>query len=191
MTVTPPSQRRIDSGFSFIELLAYIAIAALLILAAIPQFSNYRGHAYDQQVLADLATFQAASESYVIDAGVYANDRAGLNTMGLMVTRNAYQTSGANGMFYCGFATGTDYAFGVVSKSSRTFLLSATGGIEQAPRTMIIGGIHTVCPGIANHLGYPNADVVTPSSNRLWLHDRAPSVNAGNFAADGWAVTFK
>ena len=31
-----------DSGFSFIELLAYMAIAALLILAAIPQFNQYR-----------------------------------------------------------------------------------------------------------------------------------------------------
>jgi len=38
----PSPRPRNNGGFSFIELLAYMAIAALLILAAIPQFTSYR-----------------------------------------------------------------------------------------------------------------------------------------------------
>ncbi|BDZ52727.1 hypothetical protein GCM10025867_49680 (plasmid) [Frondihabitans sucicola] len=49
-----PSRQPRDNGFSFIELLAYMAIAALLILAAIPQFNQYRQKAAISNVENDL-----------------------------------------------------------------------------------------------------------------------------------------
>lgn len=55
-----------DRGFSFIELLAYMAIAALLILAAIPQFNNYRGQARDQATMNDVRNVAVAYEAWAV-----------------------------------------------------------------------------------------------------------------------------
>ncbi|BDZ52598.1 hypothetical protein GCM10025867_48390 (plasmid) [Frondihabitans sucicola] len=63
-------RRPLDDGFSFIELLAYMAIAALLILAAIPQFSSYRAKAFVSNAQSDLHNAAAAMEgAYDPDAG--------------------------------------------------------------------------------------------------------------------------
>lgn len=56
-----------DGGFSFIELLAYMAVAALLILAAIPQFNAYRGHARDLATREDVRNVAIAVEAWAID----------------------------------------------------------------------------------------------------------------------------
>jgi len=64
---TRPEGLRGDRGFSFVELLAYMAIAALLILAAIPQFGTYRGLARDAAVQDDVQTVAYAIEAWVID----------------------------------------------------------------------------------------------------------------------------
>lgn len=52
-----------DSGFSFVELLAYMAIAALLILAAIPQFEHHRTRAYISTMQSDVRALAAGIES--------------------------------------------------------------------------------------------------------------------------------
>jgi len=70
MTRMRPTRSRHDGsdlGFSFVELLAYIAIAALLILAAIPQFSNFRGQAIDQTTRSDVYNVAAAYEAWAIE----------------------------------------------------------------------------------------------------------------------------
>ena len=56
-----------DLGFSFIELLAYMAIAALLILAAVPQFDNYRGAARDATTMSDVKIVALAMEGWSVD----------------------------------------------------------------------------------------------------------------------------
>lgn len=57
------ASRRPDHGFSFIELLAYMAIAALLVLAAIPQFSAYRSKAVVSTMLDDAKSLGMAVEA--------------------------------------------------------------------------------------------------------------------------------
>ena len=71
MNIAMPKAARRDQGFSFIELLAYIAIAALLILAALPQFSNYRERASIVNLQSDLRNAAAAMESAQIDDQAY------------------------------------------------------------------------------------------------------------------------
>jgi len=61
------STRRPDGGFSFIELLAYMAIAALLILAALPQFGNYRTKASTTNLTSDLRNAAAEMEAAFTD----------------------------------------------------------------------------------------------------------------------------
>jgi Tfp pilus assembly protein PilE len=55
--------RNSDGGFSFIELLAYMAIAALLILAAIPQFNKYREQATISTMQDDARNFAVEAEA--------------------------------------------------------------------------------------------------------------------------------
>lgn len=64
--ITTPARRRTrDDGFSFIELLAYMGIAALLILAAIPQFNAYRQKAVISNLESDTRNVaQAVEASY-------------------------------------------------------------------------------------------------------------------------------
>jgi len=57
------SRQRRDRGFSFIELLAYMAIAALLILAAVPQFSAYRERALISNLQNDVRNAALAAEA--------------------------------------------------------------------------------------------------------------------------------
>ena len=52
-----------DGGFSFIELLAYMAIAALLILAAIPQFNQYRQKAIVSNMQSDARNIAVSIEA--------------------------------------------------------------------------------------------------------------------------------
>ncbi|BDZ52658.1 hypothetical protein GCM10025867_48990 (plasmid) [Frondihabitans sucicola] len=60
-----------DRGFSFIELLAYMAIAALLILAAIPQFNAYRDKAAVSNLQSDLRNAATDMEANVTADGTY------------------------------------------------------------------------------------------------------------------------
>lgn len=68
-------QRRSDSGFSFIELLAYMAIAALLILAAIPQFSAYREKASVSLMQSDARNLASLIESEYAERQAYPAQR--------------------------------------------------------------------------------------------------------------------
>jgi len=73
MPSSPAVTRRIslDDGFSFVELLAYMAIAALLILAAIPQFGAYREKANITNLQSDLSDAGVAMEAASIGASRY------------------------------------------------------------------------------------------------------------------------
>ena len=61
--LTARGRRVEDGGFSFIELLAYMAIAALLILAAIPQFNQYRQKAIYSNMQSDARNIAVAIEA--------------------------------------------------------------------------------------------------------------------------------
>jgi len=74
MLFTLLNRQRRDRGFSFIELLAYIAIAALLILAAIPQFSSYREKALVSNMANDVHNASLAVEAARIDLGAKGGD---------------------------------------------------------------------------------------------------------------------
>ena len=66
---------RPDSGFSFIEMLAYMVIAAMLLLAAIPQFDNYRDKARLSVLRDDTHNAAIAAEAATI--GVIAAHSGG------------------------------------------------------------------------------------------------------------------
>lgn len=70
---------RREAGFSFIELLAYIAIAALLILAAIPQFSAYREKALISNLRGDVHNASLAAEASLLASKRGASSSGGIS----------------------------------------------------------------------------------------------------------------
>ncbi|BDZ52793.1 hypothetical protein GCM10025867_50340 (plasmid) [Frondihabitans sucicola] len=80
-----------DLGFSFIELLAYIAIAALLILAAVPQFGQYREKARLSVLRDDTHNAALAAEAATI--GVVSKHTHGTGPQLVAATIRTVSTS--------------------------------------------------------------------------------------------------
>ncbi len=59
--------RKIEKGFTLVELLIVIAIIAILAAIAIPQFSKYRLRGYKNTVDSDAKNIYTAAEAYLSD----------------------------------------------------------------------------------------------------------------------------
>lgn len=55
------------AGFTLIELLIVVAIIGILAAVAIPQFSAYRGRAFNTSATTDLKNFRIIMEGYYYD----------------------------------------------------------------------------------------------------------------------------
>lgn len=149
---------RSDRGFSFIELLAYMAIAALLILAAVPQFNNYRNQAHDANVKGDLKNIAVAMESAYVLNGVYPTHLNHVQNLGIEVTESAYMVAN-NAMLIC--STGQEFAIWARSASGKRWQYTTrSGGVGQGP-TAFPATSQVMC-ALA---GFP-ADTTS-----LWMHD--------------------
>jgi len=140
--ITSRRQYTTDRGFSFVELLAYMAIAALLILAAIPQFNSHRNQAYDTLVKGDLKSMAAAYEAYAIDGQAYPTSvaamRAGLITP--VGTKAAYGAADRITQLVC--TDGKRFNMFGFSRSGRVFTYDSTGTMGTLPRTTPQTGEH-------------------------------------------------
>jgi len=101
--LTRPQSLSSDRGFSFIELLAYIVIAALLMMAAIPQFNNYRAKATIHTMLDDAHAVGLAVEALddrtepAVGAALSAVPLSGANRASrFALTGNEYQVAITN-----------------------------------------------------------------------------------------------
>lgn len=161
-----------DAGFSFIELLAYMAIAALLILAAVPQFENYRGRAWDSNITDDLRSISSTVEGATGANSIYPINATELAAQvpPLRVTKTAYRTDLSSSLNYC--TDGTRFGFGAVSRSSRVYVYDSRSGIRKIDAAPPLGGAV-----IAAQLGFPSG------ANCFWLHNQA---NNGN-DLQGWS----
>lgn len=153
-----------DRGFSFIELLAYMAIAALLILAAVPQFENYRARAHDSNVRNDIRNLATMLESQDVNSPGQPQQSLAQMVAGarsFSVTKSSYANVHNIGMAICRNTVG--YAVIAESKSGRVYGFSSLRGIvERLPQTEV--SLNDSCGplGIANtSAGYSGAYVHT------------------------------
>jgi len=164
--MTPKTLHR-DHGFSFIELLAYMAIAALLILAAIPQFGAYRAKA-------GLATLQSDLHNVALsmEAEWNADDGYPRN-----VPASARVTAG-NTIAITGLAADA------VDLAAFVTACEASGYYRCA---------YTTTPGVRGDYGVTGAQasIVLPAGSLLWVRKDTPTQSAfvspgGTFSAGNY-----
>lgn len=145
----PRTTRFRDSGFSFVELLAYMAIAALLVLAAIPQFENYRARAADTLVQGDLRNVGSYLEGLATENPAQGAQVGALPDGSLPLTKRAYANEHRVGMAMCANATGA--AAIAESKSGRVYAYSTfAGGVSRLAITEIPLNDACAAAGIRN-----------------------------------------
>ena len=164
-----------DQGFSFVELLAYMAIAALLILAAVPQFDQARMRAYDTTVRSDVHNIATAIEASYSDAGAYPFSEDALRSLGLVATKASYRPSGSTIWSGSLLVCSTGDSFGVVgqSKSQRIFGYSQANGVHRVNRGND-NGAALLCSNVG-------ADYATQGGGYTWL------MSYGRQSAGGWS----
>jgi len=154
-------------GFSFVELLAYMAIAALLVLAAIPQFSNYRNNAYDAIVKDELRNYSLTAEAYRVDSAVYPQTTDVIKTLGVTVTPRAYSSEG-NNILVCTW----DDRWGAVAQSAsgKAWLRTSDGEMRRWTESQIhaISRL-AVCPLVGETVG---ATTLAADTGGSWLFEK-------------------
>jgi len=76
--------KKIQSGFTLIEILIAIAIIGVLASIAIPSYKDYKEKAKVNQAIADIATIAIKIEAYWQDARAYPANLADIGLIGLL-----------------------------------------------------------------------------------------------------------
>ncbi len=66
--------RKVQKGFTLIELMIVIAIIGILAAIAIPQFSAYRMRAFNAAAQSDVRNAATAEEAYFVDNQTYGSE---------------------------------------------------------------------------------------------------------------------
>ncbi|BDZ52612.1 hypothetical protein GCM10025867_48530 (plasmid) [Frondihabitans sucicola] len=122
-----------DSGFSFIELLAYMAIAALLILAAIPQFNQYREKAAISNLQSDARNVATTIEADYTTSLAYPSTIAAPAAQVLTIGAGSTQKLTFSDEAITYSTNGTDYAFKLTATShtsTEVVYSSKDGGLQ-------------------------------------------------------------
>jgi len=191
--------RRDDRGFSFVELLAYIAIAALLILAALPQYSAYRERAALSVLQDDVRSAALAAEASNIDGGdsFETTIRAvGAIRVSLEGTTMVTSDLGSGDYRIVGTSPRTSR---VVTYVSRTDGPLHAGLHVSMPSTDQAGppasnaceasdAARVVCPYLAFQATDTYVDAVVATFRLSWLHNQAAN---GSARAQAELVTYE
>jgi prepilin-type N-terminal cleavage/methylation domain-containing protein len=140
------NQRRLQRGFSLIELLIVIAIILIILSIALPQMSKSRMNAQEMAAVATMRTINSVQTQYMSQFGVFATSLAQLGppaTAGAVegpqnagLIPGSLATGASGGYNYTITATGGGYAISAVPKAfgstgRRTFYSDQSGIIRQ------------------------------------------------------------
>ncbi|BDZ52657.1 hypothetical protein GCM10025867_48980 (plasmid) [Frondihabitans sucicola] len=150
---TRMSLGRSDRGFSFIELLAYMAIAALLVLAAIPQFNQYRQKAVVSNLQNDVHNASLKAEAELIgqvskrtgdNGGIHlAAASGGLDIADLQAAVNTVKPSSTTDKPFIVSAVGVN-GYSITAASTKTDITAVYESTMDTAHPTYGVGINTV-----------------------------------------------
>lgn len=111
-------------GFTIVELLIVVVIMAILAAISVVAYTGFQNRAHDAIVQADLSNFRKQMDIIKADLGHYPRASSEF-TADTRITRSSYDEKQNNVYYVTNFADDT-YAFGVRSRSGKTYMLTNT-----------------------------------------------------------------
>ncbi|HWA38079.1 MAG TPA: type IV pilin protein [Burkholderiales bacterium] len=146
-----------QQGFTIVELMVVVAIAAIIAAFAIPAYNEYTTRAKLQEATSQLSEWRTRMENY------YADNRR-------------YSSAAGAGQTDCGAAaplagnaryfTYTCVSAGGTAAGSQTYLLTATGG------TAVAGFVFTLDHANAKQTTGVGSGWTAPSPNNCWVQKK-------------------
>lgn len=180
----PPHLRRNDRGFSFVELLAYMAIAALLILAALPQYSACRERAAVTVLQDDVRSAALAAEASNIEgSGFFESTVRAVGAIRVSLEGTTMVTSdlGSGDYRIVGTSPRTSRVVTYVSRTDGPLhagLHISVPGASPAPSPSLNAcdsseAARAICPYLAFQATDTYVDGVVAMFRLNWLHNQA------------------
>jgi len=119
------------TGFTIVELLIVIVVIAILAAISIVAYTGIQNRANDTSIQADLANISKKAAEFNVLNSRYPTSTTELQTLGLDVSRGAYDTSRELNLSYCIAGSGARYAIGGISKSGKRFYVSSQTGVTE------------------------------------------------------------
>ena len=134
-------KQRPTRAFTIVELLIVIVVIAILAAITIVAYNGIQNRAYDTTVQADLSSTLKKLQLFYVDNSRYPTAIAELNSLGLKVSKGAYNTTRKLNYSYCGTGSGSGYAIGGISKSGKQFYIaSTTNSVKEYSSSLVNDG---------------------------------------------------
>ena len=119
------------------ELLIVIVVIGILAAISVVAYNGITNSANDAAVKSDLANIAKKVEMYQVEKGYYPRGTPDLETLGMKVTKSAYDIDRILNFSYCNDSgrTGSLYAIGAISKSGRRFFVSSASPVSEYTST--------------------------------------------------------
>lgn len=162
------------SGFTIVELLIVVVVIAILAAISIVAYASIQERANSAAIQVDLNNLSKKAAEFRVLNGHFPVDANELVSLGLKVSKNAYDTNRTLNFSYCIIPGGTGFAVGGISKSGRRFFVSSAVGVTEYPSNTVNDGNESAANSNCTNLlsgsvrlsaGYYSAD---PNGWRSW-----------------------
>ena len=142
-----------NTGFTIVELLIVVVVIAILAAITIVSYNGISNRTHEAAVQSDMSGLAKKMEEFktVRASGSYPSTSE-LSQAGIRISKGSYLADNSrNNFYYCVSADGQSYAFGIVTKTGKGFILSNGKAEERSPSS-------TYQSNTCQAVGYSNGD---------------------------------
>lgn len=160
-----------QKGFTIIELLVVIVVIGILTTISVVAYKGYQKNGQDATVKSDLDSIAGLLENYrttstTANPGGFPPDKPGLTTLGIKVTKTAYDTTVATNVVYCVSSDSQSFALVALSKSGNYIMITQDGFQTYSLGAAAFLNTATLCAAIKASLtfvstGWNSSDMTT------------------------------